>query len=391
MIKWTAEEISRKVDVSMAGVLRKENPKVVQVCHGPVIPEFISAYSLRCHSLFPDLERSILSVGGLILRDFSEKEVSQYHSILLTLLAIIRGNRSFEILLSEGWLVRRRYLKEVSHKIIDSDVVVFEGPWQYRLFKGALKGKIVIYDAHNCESQLRHGNKYEDYVRRVEKELVNRCDILFSVTPMDHKALMELSGNSEEKFHLVPHVLSQKKLAWKGVESRKISFIGSMYGPNVSALKFIIELSQKLPEFEFHVIGNVRPGLTAKKQPNLFYHGVVSDEIKSEILSSSMFALNPVTEGSGRNVKMVDYLMHGVPTISTKIGTRGFEQYNIAQCVFVAELTEFYQAIKNYDGDRDELLRISAASGQLYEQIQANELFESPTEILKTYLGKRKY
>lgn len=361
-------------------------PKIVQICHGPVIPDYVSAYSLRCHSLFRDLDHKIISVGGAILRDDKQGVAYQFRSILLTGYSVLKGNRAFEILLSTGRFLRGKYKVTVRKAIQNSDVVVFEGPWQYRYFKNLVQDKIVVYDAHNCETNLRDGNKYYDYVRDLESELVNDCDLLLSVTSHDNENLKRFVDDDTSKFHLVPHVLPDGQFEWNGQESREICFIGSMYGPNVSALEFIIELSKELQEFTFNIIGNVASSPRKIKSKNVKFLGVVSENKKNEILSKSMVAINPVNEGSGRNVKMVDFLLHAVPIISTEIGTRGFEDYDIKTAAIIAHREEFAKKMRYLDANRDLLAKLSENSRNVYEEILRKETLQSPSNILLNFM-----
>lgn len=355
---------------------------IIQICHGPVIPEFISAYSLRCNSLLSDANAKIFSVGGPILKDSSVGNASQFRSILLTLYSVLKGNRSFEIFLSKGTFLRKTYLSKIRAAIGKSSVVVFEGPWQYLLVKDILKDKLVIYDAHNSETNLRKGNMYEADTEFLERSLVKRSDIVFSVTRSDLTELMKFDESHLDKFYLVPHVLPSRKVDWRGLSSKEISFIGSMYGPNISALNFLLELARELPSFHFNVMGNVRTGFHRKKLPNVTYHGVVDNEKKTSILLNSMLALNPVSEGSGRNVKMVDYLLHAVPVISTSIGIRGFEQYDVQEKIIVVEREGFLDKIEYLDRNRDKLKVLSTNSRNIYEKILENEVINTPSKVL---------
>ena len=369
---------------------KKEEIKILQLCHGPVIPSFISAYSLRCHSLIPDLKGRILSTGGPILGDANSGNSSQFRSIILTFYSILKGKRSFEILLSRGKFIRKRYLKVLREEIKESSVVIFEGPWHFYLVEDQLDNKIVVYDAHNSESRLRASNPYHDETEQLERRLVKRSDIVFSVTANDMEDLKNFDSSSVDKFHLVPHVLPEHGIGWKGASSREISFIGSMYGPNISALKFILSLAGRLPEFHFNIIGNVRTGFFRKKLPNVTYHGIIDDNAKDELLANSMLALNPVSEGSGRNVKMVDYLLHSVPIITTSIGVRGFEEYGITDAVKVARTEEFYDFIKHLDSNREDLVVLSSKSRKIYEEILKKESVENPSQIIMDLVSKKK-
>lgn len=359
------------------------NLKIVQICHGPIIPPYISAYSLRCHSLLSDLGSKIISIGGPIFIDKTYGNASQFRSLLLTGYSILKGNRSFEIFLSRGRFLRSRYVRKLKETVNESKFVVFEGPWQYFLVKELLKGKIVVYDAHNCETTLRTGNLYIKETKTLEEELVIRSDIVFSVTNRDLAQLMKFDESHPEKFHLIPHTLRRGTEKWKGINSNEITFIGSMYGPNISALIFVMELASKLPSFHFNIIGNVRTGFITKKLPNLTYHGIVDEKTKTKLLSNSMLALNPVSEGSGRNVKMVDYLMHSVPIVSTEIGIRGFDSYDIEQAVIVARREDFSERILDLAADREKLVEFSENAGRIYEEILDNETNEIPSELLR--------
>lgn len=266
-----------------------------------------------------------------------------------------------------------------------ADVIVFEGPWQYYLFKEFIRGKTIIYDAHNCETQLREKSRYRDYVQILEKDLVNNSDIVFSVTQVDLEKLKKFDEKNVEKFQLVPHVLPKKTVEWMGHNTMDISFIGSMYGPNKTALEFILNLCKRMPGFTFHIMGNVKAGIFKKNPKNAIFYGIVSENMKSEILSKSMLALNPVTEGSGRNVKMIDYMMHGVPIISTIIGVRGLENYDLSGKVIISELENFKEHIENCDHNRSQLEILSKGSIELYDRITNKELKKSPYEILENF------
>jgi glycosyltransferase involved in cell wall biosynthesis len=51
--------------------------------------------------------------------------------------------------------------------------------------------------------------------------------------------------------------------------------------------------------------------------------GVVSEEVKNGLLASVDVALNPMTSGSGSNLKILEYFATGVPVVSTSFGGRG--------------------------------------------------------------------
>jgi glycosyltransferase involved in cell wall biosynthesis len=47
-----------------------------------------------------------------------------------------------------------------------------------------------------------------------------------------------------------------------------------------------------------------------------------------ELLHLADFAVNPMTSGSGTNIKMADFMAAGLPTVATPIGARGLDIVN---------------------------------------------------------------
>jgi len=68
----------------------------------------------------------------------------------------------------------------------------------------------------------------------------------------------------------------------------------------------------------------------------------------------SKIALNPVFSGSGTNIKILDYLNHDLPVISTDFGMRGYD--DLKAFVKICKLNEFAREINKHGiDDRVEL------------------------------------
>ncbi|MGC8681635.1 MAG: glycosyltransferase [Thermoplasmata archaeon] len=350
--------------------------KILQLSHGRIYPPYSSAYSMRVHQIFKDQNRKIFSVGGFFIRDRKIGYIEQYRSLILTALSVINGNRSFEIMISQKKFLRKKFIKRSRELINESDIIVFEGPWLYPVFKDDIKNKFIVYDAHNIEYLLRKGNKYEENVKKIEEDLAKNANIIFTVTKEDLESFKNIYSIALNKIYLIPHTIPIKDYGWKGKLSNDLVFIGSLYEPNILALKEIENLAEKMKEFNFHIIGNISKYPGKKKMKNIIYHGVVSEEKKDEILNNSLLALNPVTIGSGRNVKMFDYLAHGLPVISTKIGVRGFDENKIKDFVFIEDIENFGKKIIELSENR---MVVEKASGMAYGY--AKNLYEIENKI----------
>lgn len=102
-------------------------------------------------------------------------------------------------------------------------------------------------------------------------------------------------------------------------------FTGSEHRPNRDAVDFIVkELALQCPRWRFVIIGAAGRQVESATLPgNVELTGVVGEESKNAYYRQAVIALNPVTSGSGTNVKMLDYLAHGLPVLTTPVGARG--------------------------------------------------------------------
>ena len=366
------------------------SPRILQVAHGRIIPQFVSAYSLRCHSLIKKSKRTLISFAGAIFKDENLGYSEQYRSLLVTGVSFIRGDRALEIYISRGRYLRKKYLKRLSESVRNSDIIIFEGPWQYPLVKGLIDDKFVVYDAHNVEYSLREGNRFQEECKAIEGSLLDRANIVLAVTNRDMKIFKATYGVGDSKLFFCPHTVNISGIRWKGPQSNHVVFIGSIFAANNSALLRIYELAKIFPDFIFDIIGSVK-GQRKPKLKNLVMHGTVEDSVKDEIMSNAFVALNPVTEGSGRNVKMVDYLAHGLPIISTPVGTRGFENFNISEALIATDINNFGHYLRMLCEDRIKLESMSDAASKLYQEIIKAEDKINPEEIiLSAYRSRTK-
>ncbi len=101
-------------------------------------------------------------------------------------------------------------------------------------------------------------------------------------------------------------------------------FVASWHPPNIEAAQAILALAERVPAIDFLILGSVGLAFTDGRIPkNAQLVGPVSPQFEQDALAVADAALNPVTSGSGTNLKMLDYFACGVPVISTGVGARG--------------------------------------------------------------------
>ena len=122
-------------------------------------------------------------------------------------------------------------------------------------------------------------------------------------------------------------------------------FVGSWHGPNLDAAEWLISnLSPQRPEVDFLLVGSLCDGLAGETLPaNVRFAGVVSESMLQVLMSSADVGLNPVTTGSGSNLKVLEYAAAGLPVLTTPFGRRGIALSD-AEC-WVAERERYAEAL----------------------------------------------
>lgn len=257
----------------------------------------------------------------------------------------------------------------------DADVIVHEFPYMldYDLFFG-LDKKLRIYNSHNMESSLIkqvwngvNASKYMDYISFLERRLLEQCDLCFAVSREEKDRFIREFGADPQRMAVAPNGInpvkdSGRSRASNGTRTRPSAlFLGSLHPPNIAAAEFIVsELAQECPSIDFIVAGNC---INADKEAtvlkwNVKILGRVSDEVKRTLLADADIALNPMFTGAGTNLKILEYLSYGIPTVSTELGSRGLNLIANEHCV-IADRHEFATRVCELLADEDQRHKIS--------------------------------
>jgi glycosyltransferase involved in cell wall biosynthesis len=146
-------------------------------------------------------------------------------------------------------------------------------------------------------------------------------------------------------------------------------FVGSWHPPNVDALHTILDLAPRLPDVAFLVAGSVcseNAGAAIDLPPNVAMLGTIPDATKHMLLSSADVALNPMTRGSGTNLKVLEYFAAGVPTISTDVGVRGLDVEDGRHLV-ISPVEELEAALTHVRADKVRAAEMTVAAREMVE------------------------
>lgn len=272
--------------------------------------------------------------------------------------------------------------KKMLREFKDADIIQIEQPYLYWWVKKYTSKPVVII-AHNVEYFLAksiievnrkklnffHKKAIQLYFR-MEKEALTGADKVMVVSEFDKKQIVDLYGVNEKNIHIVPNGINvqeytpiskmiqeeaRKKLGLEDY-STVILFTGSNYHPNIMAAEYIEQ--ELAPHFDektlFLIAGSVRK--KAYKSGNVFYTGRLEGNLFSECFKSADIAINPMSYGSGSNIKMFEYFASALPTITTENGAEGVNP-EIKKDLIITDIKNFAQEtaalIKNEERQKD--------------------------------------
>jgi len=265
-----------------------------------------------------------------------------------------------------------------------TDILVCSHPWSNRSISKS-NGKLLIYDAHNCEYRLMGQIVKKNVLKHLvlkqvkdtERDLCRRSDLILVCSAKEREEFINLYNIPPSKFVIVPNGTDVKKRNPAGraafrkkhsisCEDKVVIFVGEHYKPNIEAAEFIVnKLAVALPEFKFLVVGGVSTAFSAENiQSNIKLLGRVSDKDLEVALKASDIAVNPMFSGSGINIKMLDYMSSGLPVVTTKCGARGIEIFTWEPMI-ISDSDKFAENIKRLAADHELRKRMSEDSRSL--------------------------
>jgi hypothetical protein len=256
------------------------------------------------------------------------------------------------------------------------DVCQFEHPAFVDLARTLPASVPIVYGSQNVEVDYVSAESRPGAVRRLasarmhalEAELISRASHVFACTEGDRERFGELYGAPREQISVIPNgvdlaAVDAERAGRNGAGlsppfERRAVFIGSDVKHNRVAAQTLLE--RVAPHFEreveFVFLGPCARRLRGPRGTN-----VVIDPAGelAQYSTSGTIGLNPVVSGSGSNLKLLYYLAHDLPALSTPFGVRGYD--DLSPWVTTAELDDFPKALRSAvtspDGVRERLRR----------------------------------
>jgi len=231
----------------------------------------------------------------------------------------------------------------------------------------------VWYDAHNVEYLMKKciledKEELDEIISSVfetEKQCCERADIITCCSKEDKQFFIDNYSIDEKKAFVVCNGVDIENIPYTSNDQRnenkkklgieKVTtaiFIGSNHGPNIKAVNFLLDAAKKCPEVIFLVVGSVAHNFNlSKNYGNLYFVGEVTEKEKNLLLASCDLGLNPIDEGSGTNLKIVEYAAAGLHVVSTLHGARGLLD-GFINSIVTANLEDFPATIARLASDK---------------------------------------
>lgn len=240
-------------------------------------------------------------------------------------------------LLRLGWIPRglREHLRS-------ADIIVADFPFCPPI-PGPWSDKPWFLVSHELECRLlQQGTRVERFfapwMERIEREAPRRYRDIFVCAEEDREFFRSFDAGARLKLPYIRcGVDSRAYVAEPGARARVraqlgladddwlLAFSGSAYGPNVEALAQIREFCRVEADFlarhRLYVLALGSMLAAPVREGAFIATGRVPDVVP--YFAAADIGLNPITRGSGSNVKLFEYLAALLPVVSTPFGVRG--------------------------------------------------------------------
>lgn len=283
------------------------------------------------------------------------------------------GRNLYDVCMIDFVEMSKDYVHMVKGLIDESDIIIFSHPYLFRLSKHVGTGKLIVYESVDIEYLLKKDyvkdTGLSEKIKEIEREACIKSDMILATSEEDKNSLVDLYAVNAHKISVAPNGVDIGKIQFINEDEKTrtkclaglsnhptILFVGSWHPPNLEALEFIVDnLASKIDNCVILVVGSIRDYYLQKYKAlpkNVMAFGTVDEEEKYEIYKLADIAVNPMFSGSGTNLKMLDYMSAGIPSISTETGTRGLNVTD-SKHVLICASDEIHEKIRDLLGCKD--------------------------------------
>lgn len=256
------------------------------------------------------------------------------------------------------------YEQFIADELKEYDIYQFEHASFADLVDAIPAEKPIVYDAHNVEYDYVSSECSNRLLQRIvatrmfslEGKLAERASLILACSQEDKQRFVELYNVSSDKIVIAPngirkvperltvndslHAATLPALRYRN----RALFSGSDVEHNRKAVQFIIHVlaPQLEADCSFIIKGPCGQNFQKHSQKNVFIDTSIGSI--APLAQFCTVGINPVTQGGGTNLKLLDYLAHGLPVVSTEFGIRGY--HDLRDVVTVCSLDRFTSTLR---------------------------------------------
>lgn len=211
---------------------------------------------------------------------------------------------------------------------------------------------VITHDVMNqrVSSLENRGMRVAPRVSETEEaELLNRFDVIIAISEEDAAEFRRLSTRPVEV--VSPSIASREPSG--SANPKHCVFIGGGAPHNVDGMAWFFasvwpRVLAREPQACIELVGAICNSIDPTA-PAVIKHFVV-ENVRAAIAGAA-FAINPLCAGSGLKIKMLDYLAHALPVITTTIGATGFPRTGTEPFVVCDDPAEFAATVLAWLGN----------------------------------------
>lgn len=187
------------------------------------------------------------------------------------------------------------------------------------------------YVVRNLAKKLNHNTFRLNEIKNMEKMVGKSIDHLISISKQDKIFLEKYMKIKPKKVSVISSGVDINEIKYVGpnFSKKNIVFLGNLYfKPNEEAVRIIrnnIYPKLKKLGYKFTIAGSCPKNIKEKySAPGFSFIGTIPN--LNNFFKNATFALAPINEGTGMRIKLLNYLVAGIPVLTTKIATSGFNK-----------------------------------------------------------------
>ena len=271
-----------------------------------------------------------------------------------------------------------RWLERIGPQL---DYVFFSrahiAPYYLPSFRRNTKARLLFY-GHDLLSRtlanefaITHDPKLPPEIERwrgLEDSVFQAVDAVYYPSQEEIRYLMEIRPQVLAR-QLPPYVFSRPSAGnYSDTLARRsgIMFVGGFgHPPNEDAMLWFAkdiwpQVNSHIPEPHLTIAGsNPTPAINALKSTSITVTGFISDERLAELYASSLLIIVPLRHGGGIKGKVIEAMWHGVPVLTTPVGSEGIPAAET--CMRIAAPEDFATALIELLSNTKERCRLATA------------------------------